>query len=176
VIRVLRISVLSGPNLDRLGTREPSIYGPATLVEVHRALEDAARLENAMVVCMQSNHEGDLVTALNRAFDDGFDGVVLNAGAYTHTSIALLDAIRASGVPTVEVHLSNIFAREKFRRRSVIAPACIGTISGFGAASYVLGLLGLIAHLRGTVPRGGSRSPESGPPPSRPSRPPSVRS
>jgi 3-dehydroquinate dehydratase-2 len=175
-MRVLRISVVSGPNLDRLGTREPSIYGPATLSEVHRALEDAARMESAMVVCMQSNHEGDLITAITRSFEDGFDGIVLNAAAYTHTSVALLDAIRASGVPTVEVHLSNIFTREKFRRRSVIAPACIGTISGFGAASYVLGLLGLIAHLRGTVPRGGGRQADSLPPSARPSsRPPAVR-
>jgi 3-dehydroquinate dehydratase-2 len=99
---------------------------------------------------MQSNHEGELVTAVSRAADLGFHGVVLNAGAYTHTSIALLDAIRASGVPTVEVHLSNPEAREPFRRRSRIAPACVGKVAGFGLTSYVLGLVGLLAHLEGS--------------------------
>jgi 3-dehydroquinate dehydratase-2 len=145
--RRLRVLVVSGPNLDRLGTREPAIYGTATLADVHRAVEDEARTRGADVVCVQSNHEGELVTILGRARDDGFDGVVLNAGAYTHTSIAILDAIKASGVPTVEVHLSNPEAREVFRRRSRIAPACVGKVAGFGAASYVLGLVGLITHL-----------------------------
>ncbi len=150
----MRVLVLSGPNLDRLGTREPSIYGTATLADVHRAVEEAARAERAEVVCRQSNHEGDLVTWIGRAKDDGFDGIVLNAGAYTHTSIAILDAIKASAVPTIEVHLSNPDAREPFRRRSRIAPACLGRVSGFGLASYVLGLLGLLGHLR--RPRVGS--------------------
>ena len=145
--RLLRVLVVSGPNLDRLGTREPAIYGTATLADVHRAVEDEARVRGADVVCVQSNHEGELVTILGRARDDGFDGVVLNAGAYTHTSIAILDAIKASGVPTVEVHLSNPEAREVFRRRSRIAPACVGKVAGFGAASYVLGLVGLLTHL-----------------------------
>lgn len=144
---LLRVLVVSGPNLDRLGTREPAIYGTATLADVHRAVEDEARTRGAGVVCVQSNHEGELVTILGRARDDGFDGVVLNAGAYTHTSIAILDAIKASGVPTVEVHLSNPEAREVFRRRSRIAPACVGKVAGFGAASYVLGLVGLLTHL-----------------------------
>jgi 3-dehydroquinate dehydratase-2 len=143
-----RVLVASGPNLDRLGTREVSIYGPATLTDVHRAVEEAALAEGASVAFLQSNHEGDLVSAIGRAKDDGFDGVVLNAGAYTHTSIAILDAIRASGVPVVEVHLSNIAARERFRHRSRIAPACLGTVTGFGPHSYVLGLRGLLAHLR----------------------------
>lgn len=145
------VSVLSGPNLDRLGTREPAIYGTATLADVHRAVEAAARARGATVVCAQSNHEGELVTAVSRAADLGFHGIVLNAGAYTHTSIALLDAIRASGLPTVEVHLSNPDAREPFRRRSRIAPACMGRVAGFGASSYVLGLLGLLTHLEGTA-------------------------
>ena len=144
----MRISVVSGPNLDRLGSREPAIYGTATLADVHRAVEEAARVEGATTHCMQSNHEGDLCTAIGRARDDGFDGIVLNAGAYTHTSIALYDAIRASGVPTVEVHLSNPDAREVFRRRSRIAPACIARVAGFGVDSYVLGLMGLVRHLR----------------------------
>jgi 3-dehydroquinate dehydratase-2 len=144
----MRVLVVSGPNLDRLGTREPHIYGTTTLADVHRAVEDAARAEGATVECRQSNHEGDLVTWIGRAGDDGFAGVVLNAGAYTHTSIAILDAIKASALPTVEVHLSNPDAREPFRRRSRIAPACLARVAGFGALSYVLGLRGLVAHLR----------------------------
>ena len=147
----LRVLVLSGPNLDRLGTREPAIYGTATLADVRRLVEDAARHEHVDVECRQSNHEGDLVTWVGRAGDDGFAGVVLNAGAYTHTSIALYDAITACSVPTIEVHLSNPDAREVFRRRSRIAPACLGRVAGFGAASYTLGLAGLIGHLRATA-------------------------
>ena len=147
----LRVLVLSGPNLDRLGTREPAIYGTATLADVHALVEEAARAERVDVECRQSNHEGDLVTWIGRAGDDGFAGVVLNAGAYTHTSIALYDAIKASAVPTIEVHLSNPDAREIFRRRSRIAPACLARVAGFGAASYVLGLAGLIGHLRASA-------------------------
>jgi 3-dehydroquinate dehydratase-2 len=146
------VLVVSGPNLDRLGKREPHVYGTATLADVHRAVEEAARAQGVVVSFLQSNHEGELVTALGRAQEDGFDGVVVNAGAYTHTSIALLDAIRAGGVPVVEVHLSNTAAREPFRRRSRIAPACLGVVAGFGPRSYVLGLLGLIEHLRACSP------------------------
>lgn len=144
----MRILVLSGPSLDLLGTREPSIYGAATLDEVHRALHERARAEGVELVCRQSNHEGELVTAVGHARLDGFEGVVLNAAAYSHTSIALLDAIRASGVPTVEVHLTNPGAREPFRRRSRIAAACVGCVAGFGGRSYELALLGLVAALR----------------------------
>ncbi len=110
--------MISGPNLDRLGTREPAIYGTTTLAEIHRLIEEAARAAGAEAVCRQSNHEGDLVSWIGAAGDDGFAGVVLNAAAYTHTSIAILDAIKASGVPVVEVHLSNPDARE----RSATAP------------------------------------------------------
>jgi 3-dehydroquinate dehydratase-2 len=149
----LRVAVISGPNLDRLGTREPAIYGTATLADIHAMVDGAARAEGAVVVCRQSNHEGELVSWIGAARDDGFAGVVLNAGAYTHTSIALLDAIKASGVPVVEVHLSNPDAREVFRRRSRIAPACLGRVAGFGAASYVLGLRGLLDHVaRASLP------------------------
>jgi 3-dehydroquinate dehydratase-2 len=144
---MLRVAVISGPNLDRLGTREPAVYGTATLAEIHALVEDAARARGAEAVCRQSSHEGELVTWVNRAGDDGFAGVVLNAGAYTHTSIALLDAIKAAGVPVVEVHLSNPDAREPFRRRSRIAPACLARVAGFGGRSYVLGLVGLLGHL-----------------------------
>jgi 3-dehydroquinate dehydratase-2 len=143
----LRVLVLSGPNLDLLGSREPDIYGTATLADVHRAVEQAAAGRGAEVTCRQSNHEGELVTWIGHAGADGFDGIVLNPAAYTHTSIALLDAIKAGGLPTVEVHLSNPDAREPFRRRSRIAPACLGRVSGFGPLSYVLGLVGLLEHL-----------------------------
>jgi 3-dehydroquinate dehydratase II len=145
---VIRVLVLSGPNLDRLGTREPAIYGTATLAEIHRLVESTARARGAEAVCRQSNHEGELVGWIGGAGEAGFAGVVLNAGAYTHTSIALLDAIKASGVPVVEVHLSNPDAREPFRRRSRIAPACLGRVAGFGARSYVLGVVALIEHVR----------------------------
>lgn len=144
---MIRVLVLSGPNLDRLGTREPAIYGTTTLAEIHRMVEDAARARGAEAECRQSSQEGTLVDWLNRAGDEGFAGAILNAGAYTHTSIALLDAIKASGLPVVEVHLSNPDAREPFRRRSRIAPACLARVSGFGARSYVLGLSGLLDHL-----------------------------
>lgn len=110
-------------------------------------MEEAARARGAEVSCVQSNHEGELCTLIGHAADRGFHGIVLNAGAYTHTSIALLDAIRASGLPVVEVHLSNPEAREPFRRRSRIAPACASKVAGFGLDSYVLGLLGLLGHL-----------------------------
>lgn len=114
---------------------------------MHRAVEAAAQARGASVTCMQSNHEGELVTAISHAGDRGFHGILLNAGAYTHTSIALYDAIRASELPTVEVHLSNPDAREIFRRRSRIAPACLARVAGFGLGSYVLGLIGLLEHL-----------------------------
>lgn len=142
-----RVLVVSGPNLDRLGTREPAIYGTRTLADVHDAVAASARALGVDVDCRQSNHEGELVTWIGRAADDGFVGIVLNAAAYTHTSIALFDAIKASGVPTVEVHLSNPDAREPFRRRSRIAPACVGRVAGFAVSSYVLGLQGLVSWL-----------------------------
>jgi len=139
---------LSGPNLDRLGKREPFIYGTATLDDIHRAVEEVARGENVDVVFMQSNHEGELVTAVGRAADDGFDGVVMNGAGYTHTSVVLHDAIRSSGVPVVEVHITNTAAREPFRHHSITAAACLGKVEGFGPASYVLGFLGLVYHLQ----------------------------
>lgn len=144
----LRVLVLSGPNLDRLGSREPGIYGTVTLDAIHERLAREGAAVDVEVVCRQSSHEGELVVWTNRAADDGFAGVLLNAGAYTHTSIALFDAIKASGLPVVEVHLSNPDAREVFRRRSRIAPACVARVAGFGATSYSLGLAGLVDRLR----------------------------
>lgn len=144
----VRVLVVSGPNLDRLGKRRPDIYGTITLDEIHRRLEAHARELDAEVECIQTSHEGDIVDRVGRAGDDGFHGVVLNAGGYSHTSIAIHDAIEGAGVPCVEVHLSHPEAREPFRRRSVIAKACVGKISGFGARSYSLGLEALVGLVR----------------------------
>lgn len=148
VLPVLRVMVLSGPNLDRLGRREPSIYGTATLDDIHRRLESVAQEQGGIVDCRQSNHEGDLLDWIGQAADGAADGILINPGALTHTSYALYDAVRSALIPTIEVHLSNPHAREEFRRKSLVAPACLGTVAGFGATSYQLALLGLIDHLR----------------------------
>lgn len=144
----MRILVLSGPNLSRLGRREPAIYGTETLEDIHARVARAAESEGATVECAQSDCEGTLVARIGSAADDGFDGIVLNAASYTHTSIAILDALRFASIPAVEVHLSNPEAREPFRRRSRIASACVAKVSGFRGDSYVLGTLGLIGYLR----------------------------
>lgn len=146
----LRVLVLSGPNLDRLGKREPEIYGKATLAEVHERIAAAAALRKAVVDCRQSNHEGDLIDWIGTAADDGFSGILLNPGALTHSSYALYDALKGSSLPTIEVHLSNPDAREAFRKNSLIAPACVGRIAGFGGASYTLALTGLLDRLQGS--------------------------
>ncbi|MCC6215095.1 MAG: type II 3-dehydroquinate dehydratase [Polyangiaceae bacterium] len=143
----MRVLVASGPNLGRLGRREPHIYGTATLAEIHATLEARASGLGAAVECRQTNHEGELLDWIGAAENDGFHGVVLNPGGLTHTSVALLDAVRGSALPCVEVHLSNPDAREAFRRRSYVAAACVGRIAGFGARSYLLALEGLVAHV-----------------------------
>jgi 3-dehydroquinate dehydratase-2 len=145
----LRVLVLSGPNLDRLGRREPEIYGRTTLAEIHERLGAVARELGVAVECRQSNHEGLLIDWIGAASDDGFRAVLINPGAYTHTSYALHDAIKGAGVPTVELHLSNPDAREAFRRHSCVAPACLGRIAGFGAASYEVALRAVVQHLGG---------------------------
>lgn len=130
------IHILNGPNLDRLGVREPSIYGGMTLADIEAKARERAATHGWDVVFRQSSHEGDLVTWLHEAADSA--GVVLNAASYTHTSIALHDAIRAIDAPVVEVHLSNVFAREAFRHHSMISPVVKGVICGFGGESYLL--------------------------------------
>jgi 3-dehydroquinate dehydratase-2 len=145
--RSLSVLVLHGPNLNLLGQREPGIYGSLTLAEINRLLEEEGLKLQAKVSAVQSNHEGVLVDAIHEALGQ-HDGILINAGAYTHTSVALRDAIAGVNLPTVEVHLSNIYRREDFRHHSFIAPVAIGQISGFGAQSYLLGLQALVHHLR----------------------------
>lgn len=142
-----RVLVLSGPNLDRLGRREPEIYGHTTLAEIHSGLEDLARGRGVELDCRQTNHEGLLVDWIGAALDDAFGGILLNAGAYTHTSYALHDAIKGSPLPVVEVHISNPEARETFRHVSVLAAACIAKVAGFGADSYRTALEALLRRL-----------------------------
>lgn len=144
-----KILVLSGPNLDRLGTREPHIYGHTTLPQIHEGLAKIAAEHSAAVECRQSNHEGDLVGWIGSAADDGFAGVLINAGSYTHTSYAIHDAIKGSPLPVVEVHISNPEARESFRHVSVIAAACVAKVAGFGPDSYRTALEALLRRLAG---------------------------
>ena len=143
----LSILVLHGPNLNLLGQREPEIYGSLTLDDINRLLVEEGRLLSADIFTVQSNHEGTLVDAVHDAFLK-HQGIIINAGAYTHTSVALRDAIAGVNLPTVEVHLSNIYRREEFRHHSYIAPEEYGQISGFGAKSYLFGLQALLYHLR----------------------------
>ena len=153
-----RVLVLHGPNLNMLGTREPSLYGRADLKTINATLEQVAAARGAHVECRQSNIEGELVTWIQEA-RTRFDGVVINPAAYTHTSVAIRDAIAAVHVPTVEVHLSNIHQREEFRHRSYVAGVALGQIAGFGPTSYVLGLHGLLDYLAEKIGRRGrSRS------------------
>lgn len=146
----MKILVLHGPNLNLLGTREPEVYGRETLDDINARLCDLASrdAERVELRIAQSNHEGALIDELHRARAEKFDGVLINPGAFTHYSYALRDAIAAVELPTVEVHLSNVHKREEFRHRSVLAAVCIGQVLGLGWQSYLLGLQGLIAHLK----------------------------
>ena len=144
----MRILVVNGPNLNLLGTREPEIYGTLTLAELERRLEQAATELEIQIDFFQSNHEGGLIDAIQGAVGR-YQGILINPGAFTHTSLALRDCIAGVGLPTVEVHLSNLHRRESFRRRSYTAAAAIGVVQGFGPLGYELGLTALVRHLTG---------------------------
>lgn len=144
----MKLLILNGPNLNLLGTREPEVYGHTSLNQIM----DELRVESASLGYQleddQSNHEGDLIDQIQRAAREDFSGIIINPGGYTHTSIALRDAISGVALPTIEIHLSNIYAREVFRHHSYIAPVVIGQIAGFGAFGYTLALRALVEHLR----------------------------
>lgn len=142
-----RIAVLNGPNLNLLGEREPELYGRTSLAEIERATQERARALGVECSWTQTNHEGELVDAI-QGLKGRADGALVNAAAFTHTSLAVRDALLAVRVPFVEVHLSNIFAREPERRKSLLADLAVGVVTGFGADSYRLGLEGLVAHLK----------------------------
>jgi len=143
-----KILVIHGPNLNLLGQRETSVYGVTTMDDINANLKKIAGEKGVELVFLQSNHEGDIVDAIGKSKADGVGAIVINPAAYTHTSIAIRDALAAVTVPAVEVHLSNIYKREEFRHQSMIAPACQGQVSGFGAQSYELGLLAAIGLVK----------------------------
>ena len=143
----MKIGVVHGPNLNLLGKREPEVYGRHTLAEIDQELAATAKKLGLELEIFQSNVEGELIDFIHKVADD-VAGFVVNAGGYTHTSVALRDALVGAGRPFVEVHLSNIHAREEFRRRSLLAPKAVGAIMGFGVGSYILGLNGLVSHLK----------------------------
>jgi len=143
----MKIRVINGPNLNLLGTREPHVYGYTTLGDIEGLLGYEAREYGVEIEFFQYNHEGDIIECIHEAARENCDGLILNPGAYTHYSYAIRDAIAATGIPTVEVHLSNIHSREDFRKESVIAPVCLGQISGLGAVSYSAALFALVKKL-----------------------------
>ncbi|GAV21162.1 3-dehydroquinate dehydratase II [Mariprofundus micogutta] len=147
-MKTLRILALHGPNLNLLGTREPGHYGTTTLADINQKLIDMGDSLGLEITTFQSNHEGELVDRIQQAVSDHIDGIVINPAAYTHTSVALRDALLATSIPFIEVHLSNIHRREEFRHRSMLVDAATGVVAGFGATSYTLALTGLNDFLR----------------------------
>ena len=142
----MKIIVIHGPNLNLLGRREQNIYDSITLDEINEMIKKFSKKNNTEVAILQSNSEGEIIDFIHQ--NETADGLIINPAAYTHTSVAIRDAIKAVNRPAVEVHLSNIHAREEFRSNSFIAPVCIGQICGFGPYSYVLGILALVEHIR----------------------------
>ena len=143
----MRILVIHGPNLNLLGQRETDMYGTTDLAAIDKSLHKLAVQEGATVECVQSNNEGDIVDRIQQA-KGAFDAIIINPAAFTHTSVAIRDAIAAVGVPTIEVHLSNVYAREPFRHHSYVAPVAVGQIAGFGPTSYTLALRAALELLR----------------------------
>jgi 3-dehydroquinate dehydratase-2 len=143
----MKILVLHGPNLNLLGTREPAVYGSETLADIDAGLQSFAQSKNIEIVCFQSNHEGELIDRIHQAQADSFNGIVINPGGLTHTSVSLRDALSAVSLPVAEVHLSNTFAREEFRHHSFVSPVAVGMVCGFGAKGYNLALEGLLTKI-----------------------------
>ncbi len=139
----MKIVVIQGPNLNMLGIREQNIYGPMKLEDIHAQMKAVADQSNVEIEFFQSNLEGEIVDRIQECIGEA-DGIIINPAAYTHTSIAIRDAIRAVSIPTIEVHISNIYAREEFRSKSIVAPSCSGHISGFGPFGYHLAMVGII--------------------------------
>jgi len=137
--------VIHGPNLNMLGTREPDIYGVLALDDINNKIIEYAKLHNISIHCFQTNSEGEIIDYIQK--NKNSDGIIINPGGYTHTSVAIRDCIAGCNIPVIEVHLSNIYAREHFRNHSYIAPVCIGQISGFGYYAYILGMEGLVYYL-----------------------------
>ena len=137
---MIKILIIHGPNLQLLGQRETDIYGKTTLADLNRRLQDSAKKLKVELAILQSNHEGDIVEAIGKSTKKNISAIVINPAAYTHTSVAIRDALLAVNIPAIEVHLSNIYKREDFRQKSLIAPACQGQITGLGVESYVLAL------------------------------------
>jgi 3-dehydroquinate dehydratase-2 len=149
---MIKILVIHGPNLDLLGKRQPGVYGRITLRQINTALQNLAKIKRVKLKILQSNHEGEIVSAIGKA-NGNLDAILINPAAYTHTSVAIRDAILASNLPTVEVHLSNIYAREDFRRKSLVSPVVCGGVYGFGLNSYILGLNAAILSARNNAKR-----------------------
>ena len=143
----MKILVLNGPNLQLLGLRKPEVYGMNTLADIEGRIREVAQSLGVEVEFLQSNHEGELVDAIGSVLQRGFDGIIINPAAYTHTSVALRDALEAVKLPAIEVHLSNVHAREEFRRNSLTAPVCLGQIAGLGPDGYEMALRALSLHI-----------------------------